>query len=95
MGCCCEFLFAFRFGQIPPLVGRSPRAACLQALLGPWNRRARVTVARRWASRLEAVEVERKQAVVLDGKEGHEGPANEVEEQIIIQDELSKLVARL
>lgn len=52
-------------------------------------------MARRWASRPEAVEVERKLAVVLDGKEDHEGPANEVEEQRIIQDELSKLVARI
>ena len=41
----------------------------------------------------EAVEVEGKLAVVLDGEEDHLVPANEVEEQVLIQDELSKVVA--
>jgi len=39
------------------------------------------------------VEVEGKLAVVLDGKEDRLAPANEVEEQVLIQDELPKLVA--
>jgi len=46
-----------------------------------------------FVSRPEAVKVEGKLAVVLDGEEDHLVPANEVEEQVLVQNELPKLVA--
>lgn len=46
-----------------------------------------------WVSGPEAVEVEGKLAVVFDGEEDYLVSANEVEEEVLLQDELPKLVA--